>query len=488
MSCQNSRIKVLILLSGSAGVTGALVLAAGKGTRMKSDLPKVLLPILDQPVLYYALRALEKLAVEGAVHDTAVVVGHRGELARDYLAAEWPGVIPIWQHEQLGTGHAVQIAREWWEGFDHLFVLPGDVPMLTGATLARLAEDHKKEGADCSFISFEAANPHGYGRVVHSGGGVSIVEEKDATEEERLLSEVNSGVYIFKVSSLLPHIYRLSSENAQGEFYLPDIIKMMGREGMSVRAVAEGREDEFRGINTPAQLAEAVALIKQNIVEGMLAGGVRMADPSSVWIGPGVAIEQDVHLEPFVQIWGSTSIGAGSRIGPFSVLRNMTIGRGVDVASHAVLSDSALGEGAKAGPFIVVRDGAEFAPHSYGGKFVEVKKSEIGKRSKVPHLAYIGDSTLGEDVNIGAGTITCNFDGVNKNRTVIGDRCFIGSDTMLVAPVVLGSDAATAAGSTVTQDVPEGALAVGRARQRNIEGWSGRRKKTGSGEGGRNDG
>ncbi len=488
MSCQNSRMKVLILLSGSAGVTGALVLAAGRGTRMKSDLPKVLLPILDRPVLYFALRALEGLAAEGAIHDTAVVVGHRGELARDYLASEWPGTVPIWQHEQLGTGHAVQIAREWWEGFDHLLVLPGDVPMLTGGALARLMEDHKKEEADCSFISFKAANPYGYGRVVHSGDGVSIVEEKDASETERLLSEVNSGVYIFKVSSLLPHIYRLDNENAQGEFYLPDIIKMMGRDGMAVRAVPGGREDEFRGINTPRQLAEAVSLIKEGIVEQMLAGGVRMADPSSVWIGPGVTIEEDVFIEPFVQIWGDTSIGSGSRIGPFSVLRNMTIGRGVDVSSHAVLSDSILGDGVKAGPFIVVRDGAEFAPQSQGGKFVEVKKSKIGRRSKAPHLSYIGDATLGEDVNIGAGTITCNYDGVNKNKTVIGDRCFVGSDTMLIAPVTLGDDASTAAGSAITQDVPDGALAVGRARQRNIAGWSERKKKSGSGGGGRNDG
>ncbi len=475
-------------MSGSAGVTGALVLAAGKGTRMKSDLPKVLLPILDQPVLYYALRALEKLAVEGTVLDTAAVVGHKGELARDYLAAEWPGVIPIWQHEQLGTGHAVQIAREWWEGFDHLLVLPGDVPLLTGATLSRLVEDHKKEGADCSFISFEAANPHGYGRVVRSGGGVSIVEEKDATEEERLLSEVNSGVYIFRVTSLLTHIYRLSSENAQGEFYLPDIIKMMGRDGMAVRAVAGGREDEFRGINTPRQLSEVAALIKDGIVEEMLAGGVRMADPSSVWIGPGVVIEQDVLIEPFVQIWGATSIGSGSRIGPFSILRDMTVGRSVDVASHAVLSGSVLGDGVRVGPFIVVRDGAEFEPRSFGGKFVEVKNSRIGRGSKAPHLSYLGDAVLGEDVNIGAGTITCNYDGVKKNKTVIGDRCFIGSDTMLVAPVTLGSGTTTAAGSVITQDVPDGALAVGRARQRNIAGWSDRKRRPESGEGGRNDG
>ena len=470
-------------MSGSEGVTGALVLAAGKGTRMKSDLPKVLLPALDQPVLFYVLRVLEQLGCTGSVSASAVVVGHKGEVVRDYLAAEWPETVPIWQHQQLGTGHAVQIAKEWWAGFDHLLVLPGDVPLLKEATLSRLVEDHRKEGADCSFISFSAANPYGYGRVVRSQNGVSIVEEKDASEEQKLLSEVNSGIYIFKVSSLLPHIYRLDNENAQGEYYLPDIIAMMVRDGMTVRAIPSGREDEFRGINTPRQLADAVSLIREGIVGLHLSGGVRMLDPSSVWIGPKVTIGEDVSIDPFVQIWGSTAIGRGSRIGGFSVLRNMTLGRGAEVVSHAVLSDSTLGDGAKVGPFIVIRDGAEFAEKSQGGKFVEVKKSRIGRGSKVPHLAYMGDATVGEDTNIGAGTITCNYDGEKKNPTVIGDRCFVGSDTMFVAPVTMGDEASTAAGSVVTQDVPDGALAVGRARQRNIEGWADRKRKMANGGG-----
>jgi bifunctional UDP-N-acetylglucosamine pyrophosphorylase/glucosamine-1-phosphate N-acetyltransferase len=470
-------------LSGSEGVTGALVLAAGKGTRMKSDLPKVLLPALDQPVLFYVLHVLEQLGAAGAVNASAVVVGHKGEMVRDYLSDEWPGTVPIWQHQQLGTGHAVQIAKEWWAGFDHLLVLPGDVPLLTEGTLARLVEDHKKEGADCSFISFHAPNPFGYGRVVRSQNGVSIVEEKDASEEQKLLSEVNSGIYIFKVSSLLPHIYRLDNENAQGEYYLPDIIAMMVRDGLIVRAVNSGSEDEFRGINTPRQLSEAVSLIREGIVDTHLAAGVRMLDPSSVWIGPRVAIAEDVSVDPFVQIWGRTSIGRGSRIGGFSVLRNMTLGCGAEVVSHAVLSDSTLGDGSKVGPFIVIRDGAEFAEKAQGGKFVEIKKSRIGRGSKVPHLAYMGDASVGEDTNIGAGTITCNYDGMKKNPTVIGDRCFVGSDTMFVAPVTLGDDATTAAGSVVTQDVPDGALAVGRARQRNIEGWAERKRKTANGGG-----
>ena len=465
-------------MSGSAEVTGALILAAGKGTRMKSDLPKVLLPALDQPVLFFGLNTLEKMVSGGVVEGAAVVVGHRGEMVRDYLAADWPGVVPLWQHEQLGTGHAVQIAKEWWGAFDHLLVLPGDVPLLTEDGLSRLAADHKRAGADCSFLSFRAVDPFGYGRVLRYNDSVSIVEERDASEEQKAITEVNSGVYIFKTSSLLTHIYRLDNENSQGEYYLPDIIAMMVRDGMTVQALEADSEEEFLGINSPRQLSQVVSLLRERIVEGHLDAGVRMMDPSSVWVGPKVSIDEDVSIDPFVQIWGATTIGRGSAIGGFSILKNMTVGRGVHVVSHAVLSDSTLGDGTKTGPFIVVRDGACFAENAQGGKFVEVKKSLIGPGSKVPHLSYIGDATLGEKVNIGAGTITCNFDGERKNPTTIGDGCFVGSDTMLIAPVTLGKEATTAAGSVVTADVPDGALAVGRAKQRNIEGWAGRKKRS----------
>lgn len=478
----------MIHLSGSEGVTGALVLAAGKGTRMKSALPKVLLPVLDQPILYYVLRALEKLkdAPGGQISSVAVVVGHKGEMVRDYLSGEWGSTVPIWQHEQLGTGHAVQIAKEWWAGLDHLLILPGDVPLLRSGTLAELVSDHKTSGADCSFISFHASNPFGYGRVVRAGDGMSIVEEKDASEEQKLLSEVNSGIYIFRISSLLPHIYRLDNENSQGEYYLPDIISMMIRSGMNVRATLAGDENEFRGINTPRQLADVVSLVRSEIVEGHLASGVRMMDPSSVWIGPKVSIGEDVSVDPFVQIWGETSIKRGCRIGGFSILRDMDLEEDVQVVSHAVLSGSILQKSSKAGPFIVIRDGACLEEGAQGGKFVEIKKSVLGKGSKAPHLSYLGDAVIGEGTNIGAGTITCNYDGEKKNPTVIGNRCFVGSDTMFVAPVTLGDEASTGAGSVITQNVPEGALAVGRARQKNIEGWAQRKRKSANEGGDRN--
>lgn len=465
-------------MSASRCATGALVLAAGKGTRMKSDLPKVLLPVLDQPVLYYILDTLRNCMAssKGCVGSMAVVVGHRGEAVQEYLSSDWPEAVPLWQHEQLGTGHAVQIAKEWWSGLDHLLVLPGDVPLLTGSSLSNLVAEHVASGADCTFISFSASNPSGYGRVVRGHKEIAIVEEKDATEAQKALTEVNSGIYIFKTSSLLPHIYRLDNENAQGEYYLPDIIAMMARSGEKVNAALAPDESEFSGINTPLQLADAATALRRRILRRHLSAGVRMQDPDSVWIGPEVVVAENVLLEPSVQLWGRTNVGRGARVGSFSILRNVVLEEDVDVVSHAVLSDSVFRKGSQVGPFIVVRDGAVFEENSRGGKFVEVKKSRVGRGSKVPHLAYIGDAEIGAETNIGAGTITCNYDGKKKNPTTIGDRCFIGSDTMLVAPVKVGDDGYTAAGSVITQDVPEGALAVGRAKQRNIEGWA---KRTG---------
>ena len=479
LCCGKFNVKVLIHVSASRCVTGALVLAAGKGTRMKSDLPKVLLPVLDQPVLYYILDTLRRCMAssKGCVQQLAVVVGHRGETVQEYLGSNWPEALPLWQHEQLGTGHAVQIAKEWWTGLDHLLVLPGDVPLLTEASLSGLVEEHIVSGADCSFISFHASDPSGYGRVVREGKEISIVEDKDASEAQKALTEVNSGIYIFKTSSLLPHIYRLDNENAQGEYYLPDIIAMMIRAGGKVTASLSSDEGEFAGINTPLQLADAATALRRRILRRHLLAGVRMQDPDSVWIGPEVVIADNVLLEPSVQLWGRTEVARGAHVGSFSILRNVVLEEDACVVSHAVLSDSVFRKGSQVGPFIVVRDGAVFEEDSRGGKFVEVKKSRVGKGSKVPHLAYIGDAEIGAETNIGAGTITCNYDGKKKNPTTIGNRCFIGSDTMLVAPVNVGDDGFTAAGSVITQDVPEGALAVGRAKQRNIEGWAKRAGK-----------
>ena len=458
---------------------GALVLAAGKGTRMKSDLPKALIPLLDQPVLYYILETLKVCAHVARIPSlpTAVIIGHRGESLREYLDSEWPDVTPVWQNEQLGTGHAVQIAKEWWAGLDHLIVLPGDAPLVTAQTIAAALTDHMTSGSDCTFISFKASDPSGYGRVVRDGRRIAVVEEKDASDEQRKSAEVNSGAYVFKVPSLLPHIYRLDNENAQGEYYLPDIISMIAGAGGRVIASLAPDENEFSGINTPLQLAQAANVMARRIRLKHLDSGVRMLDPDSVWIGPLVSISGDVQLDPSVQLWGRTAIARGAHVGSFSILTNAVLEEGASVVSHAVVSDSVIGQRAKVGPFIVVRESTCFDEDSHGGKFVEVKKSRVGKGSKVHHLSYIGDAAIGAGTNIGAGTITCNYDGKRKNPTVIGDNCFIGSDTMLVAPVEIGDEGYTAAGSVITQDVPGGSLAVARARQKIIHGWANKKKE-----------
>ncbi len=445
--------------------------------------------VLDQPICRHVLRALEKLKglPGGQISSVAVVVGHKGEMGQGLPFRQIGQYGPhLAAPEQLGTGTRSD-SQNGGPVSTICSSFRGDVPLLRSGTLAELVSDHKTSRADCSFASTHASNPIRLpSRVVRAGDGISIVEEKDASEEQKAFLEVNSGIYIFRISSLLPHIYRLDNENSRENTTPTTIISMMIRSGMNVRATLAGDENEFRGINTPRQLADVVSLVRSEIVEGHLAFGVRMMDPSSVWIGPKVSIGGDVSVDPFVQIWGETSIKRGCRIGGFSILRDMDLEEDVQVVSHAVLSGSILQKSSKAGPFIVIRDGACLEEGAQGGKFVEIKKSVLGKGSKAPHLSYLGDAVIGEGTNIGAGTITCNYDGEKKNPTVIGNRCFVGSDTMFVAPVTLGDDASTGAGSVITQNVPEGALAVGRARQKNIEGWAQRKRKSANEGGDRN--
>ncbi len=460
-------------------IVGALILAAGKGVRMRSDRPKAMQKILCEPLLYYGLTAVCSLNAG----PSAVVVGHKGALIADYLGKSFPGSAVVWQHEQLGTGHALQIAREWWLSFSHVLVLPGDVPLITPASLSRLIDRHLAAKAACSFISFSARNPSGYGRVLRSEGGCRIVEEKDATEEQKRVAEVNSGVYVFSVPALDSVIHLLSNKNAQGEYYLPDILTLLAKSGNRIEAVCSDSETEFLGVNSTRQLADAASFKRSEIVERWMDAGARFQAPETVFIGPRVTLAPDVDISPFVQMYGVSSVGAGTTIGSFSIVRDSVISEECSVLEHVVLESCSISAGAKIGPFAYLRDGARVARDAYVGKFVEVKKSTIGERSKVPHLSYIGDAEIGEDTNIGAGTITCNFDGARKNPTKIGNRCFVGSDTMFVAPVELGDDAFTGAGSVITQDVPEGDLAVARAKQRNISGW-GKKKNARINEGG----
>lgn len=456
-----------------------LILAAGKGTRMQSDSPKVLHKILEEPILYYPLDAVSGTGIS----DVAVVVGSGGELVEQWLSEEFPKVKTIWQREQLGTGHAAKLARQWWENYENVIILPGDSPLITTETLNSLVGRHVESGNKCSVLSFDLDDPTGYGRIIRYGLSARIVEQKDATPEEAKCREVNSGIYVFDTGALSAVIDNLSCENSQKEYYLPETLSLISESGCKTDAIKMNCSDELLGINDHKQLAEAAAIMQERILYGLMARGVGCMDPRSTWIGPKVSVGSGVTLEPNVQIWGSSVLGADCRIGSFTVLRNVSLAERVTIVGSVRINDSAVGAGVSIGPFVFIRDGAVLSENVHVGRFVEIKKSSIGDGSKVPHLSYIGDAEIGKGTNIGAGAITCNYDGEKKHCTVIGDNCFVGSDTMLVAPVKLGDNATTGAGSVITMDVPSGALGVSRAAQRNIEGWAGRRR--GKKEGGK---
>jgi bifunctional UDP-N-acetylglucosamine pyrophosphorylase/glucosamine-1-phosphate N-acetyltransferase len=456
-------------------------MAAGKGTRMKSVLPKVLHNIIDEPIIFYILRSV----FEAGIRSSAVIVGYKGDMVEDYLKSSWPEVDVLWQHEQLGTGHAVQVSREWWSKYENVLVLNGDLPMLTSKTIQDFINKHIDSSSDCTLLSFIAKEPGAYGRVIRSKDGqkISIVEYKDANEEERKINEVNAGVYMFRVSKLLKVIENLSNNNSQGEYYLPDVVTLMGNykhENMNTLAF-EANEEELQGVNDPSELAELTGKIIKRINLHWMTKGVRMINPFTVVISPRAELEEDVTLAPSVHILGESLIGKGSKIGAWSSLSNVKTGKNVTILSNVIAENSKFNDEAIAGPFAYIREETEICERAFAGKFVEIKKSRIGKNSKVPHLSYIGDAKIGDDSNIGAGTVTCNYDGFKKSQTVIGNRTFIGSDTMLVAPVTIGDDVVTGAGSTITKNVPDGALAVARAKQINIAEWT-HKKREESGE------
>lgn len=460
---------------------GALIMAAGKGTRMESVLPKVLHNIIDEPIIFYILKAV----TEAGIESSAVIAGYQGEMVDNYIKSYWPGVHVLWQHEQLGTGHAVQVTREWWSKYENVLVLNGDLPMLTPQTIKLLVNEHINSSSDCTLLSFITNNPGTYGRIIRGNDAerISIVEYKDANADERGINEVNAGVYMFNVSKLLKIIDNLSNNNAQGEYYLPDVIALMGKcehEKMKTLAIAAD-EEELQGVNNPNELAELTNKTVRRINQYWMTRGVRMTSPVSVIISPRAEFEEGVTLAPSVHILGSCYIGKGSKIGAWSSLSNVITGRDVTLVSNVIACDSRFNDGAIAGPFAYIRESTEIGERAFVGKFVEVKNSCIGNDSKVPHLSYIGDAEIGNDSNIGAGTITCNYDGVKKSKTIIGDRAFIGSDTMLVAPVVIGNDTTTGAGSTITKDVPDGALGVARSKQINIDGWTHKKREKGGG-------
>lgn len=449
----------------------AVILAAGKGTRMKSRRPKVLHEIAGRPMLHYVLDVARR-AGAGRV----VVIAGCGfdEVSRAAAGAE-----VVRQEPQLGTAHALLQAEPALRGFEgELLVLCGDTPLLTGATLEGLAMHHRRSGAVATVLTAWLDDPTGYGRVIRDGAGnvCRIVEHRDATEEELAVNEVNTGIYCFNSPLVFDYLRRVSPVNTQGEYYLTDVVGLMVGDGLRVASYQAPVADEVMGINDRIQLARAGEVLRRRILEDLMREGVTVVDPASTFVGPLVKVGPDTVIHPFTIIEGETVIGEECVIGPGARLYSAILGDGVAV-QYAVIVESRLADRCTVGPFAYIRPGCEIGPGAKVGDFVEIKNSRVGQGSKVPHLTYVGDAEIGAGVNIGAGTITCNYDGVKKHRTVIGDGAFIGSNTNLVAPVVVGPGAYIAAGSTITRDVPPGALGVARSRQSNIPDWVARKKK-----------
>jgi len=449
-------------------ITQAIVLAAGEGTRMKSQLPKVLHSIAGRSLLGHVLHALDSIDPE----NVKVVVGAGREMVEAHLEQIAPDAIAVFQAERNGTGHAVQIALEGVKGSGQVLILAGDTPMLSGETLKEFVAAHLAGGFSASVMTAEHPDPTGYGRIIRSNENLilKIVEEKDASDDEKLIFEVNAGVYLFDLESLTRTITKLKSNNAQGELYLTDVVELIRAGGGQVAPIVCEDFTETLGVNDRIQLAEAAAILRDRINQRHMQNGVSILDPTTTWIDDSVTIASDVTVLPGSWILGSTAIATGAVIGPRTTLQDCAVNSGA-VVKESNCTASEIGANAVVGPFTYLRAGTVLANESKAGAFVEIKNSQIGIGSKVPHLSYIGDANIGEGTNIGAATIVVNYDGVTKHRTEIGDHVRIGSDTMLIAPVSVGDGAYTAAGSVITEDVPSGAIGVARSKQRNVLGW-----------------
>ena len=447
----------------------AIVLAAGKGTRMKSGMIKVLHQAAGRPMISWAVDAARAAGAAPVV----LVVGHQADAVSSVFQGE-PDIRCALQEEQLGTGHAVACAREALAGFTGtVLILCGDTPLLTGDTLKGLVNRHAASGAVLSVLTAIMDDPFGYGRVLRDDEGrvVRIVEQKDATPDEQAVCEINGGIYCVDSQFLYDNIGLISSDNAQQEFYLTDLLTIaVGRE-LPCQAVCTGDASEIMGVNDRAQLAEVSRILRRRINYGLMCSGVTMIDPEQTYIDHGVAIGPDSVVYPNSFISGATSIGSGCTIEQGVAIDGCRIGDNCHIKAASVLEDSVLCADVAIGPMAHLRPGTLLHDHVKIGNFVETKKAVMGPGSKASHLTYLGDAEIGRDVNIGCGTITCNYDGINKHRTVIGDDVFIGSDVQLVAPVTVGRNSLVAAGTTVTVDVPPDSLAIARVSQVNKEGW-----------------
>ena len=451
-------------------------MAAGEGTRMKSQTPKVLHSIAGRSLLGHVLHALESVNP----NTVRVVVGSGREEVESHLSQIAPDAITVFQAARNGTGHAVQVALDGVNESGNVLILAGDTPMLSGQTLKEFVTAHNSGGYTASVLTAEQPDPTGYGRIIRDDQNLllKIVEEKDATEDEKIIFEINSGVYIFDFQALVGAIAKLKSNNAQGELYLTDAIEIIRKDGGKVAPILCEDFTETLGVNDRVQLAEAAAILRDRVNERHMRNGVTILDPATTWIDDTVTIASDVTILPGCAIYGSTAIASHAVIGPRTTLQDCAVNC-CAVIKESNCAGSEIGESSTVGPFTFLRAGTVLANESKAGAFVEIKNSQIGAGSKVPHLSYVGDATIGEGSNIGAATIFVNYDGVDKHRTEIGDHVRIGSDTMLVAPVTVGDGAYTAAGSVITEDVPAGAIGVGRSKQRNVLGWV-MRKRSGT--------
>ena len=445
-----------------------VTLAAGEGTRMKSATPKVLHTISGRSLVGHVLHAVSSLSPK----QVRVIVGAGREEVEAHISEIAPTAVTVFQEKRGGTGHATQLALDGLKPTGTLLVLAGDTPMLTSEALSQLLKHHHEGGFTASVLTAEHPDPTGYGRIVRADDDslLRIVEERDADDTERDIYEVNSGVYAFDAAKLAAAIGKLKSNNSQGELYLTDVIEILRNEGGTIAAVMIDDFIEILGVNDRVQLAESAALLRDRINEDLMREGVSIIDPLNTWVYSTATVASDVTLMPGTAISGSTTIASGAIIGPRTTLVDCTVGAGARVIESRC-AESIIGDGAQVGPYTYLRPGTKLLSNTKVGAYVEMKNATLGEGSKVPHLSYVGDAVIGEGSNIGAATIFVNYDGVEKHYTVVGDHVRIGSDSMLVAPVTIGDGAYTAAGSVITEDVPPGAIGVGRAKQRNVIGW-----------------
>ena len=459
------------MMSNGSKERTAVILAAGQGTRMRSKLPKVLHRVAGRPLLGWAIHTARLAGCQRII----VVIGHGADQVRATFESD--DVEFVLQHERLGTGHAVLQAKNLLENASgHVVVLSGDAPLLRPTTVANLFSRAETAWGAMAVATVEL--PGSLGRVIVGEDSclVRVVEAHEASPQELAIQTVNSGHYVLPLPDLFEFLSRIGNDNDKGEYYLPEALILAASEGQEVCCVELEDEREAWGVNDRRELARIGAALNERVVEQLMIAGVTVIDPARTRVDDTAVVGADSILYPDVSILGNTIVGQDCELHQGAWLQDSHLGDRVSVYPYSVLEEAQVGDQATVGPFARLRPGTELGERVKVGNFVEIKKSKIGAGSKASHLAYLGDATLGQDVNIGAGTITCNYDGVAKHRTMIGDRAFIGSDTMLVAPVEIGDDASTAAGSAINQSVPDGGLGIGRARQRNIAGWSERKK------------